>query len=334
MISVIVPVYNIEKYLKKCLDSLAFQTCSDVEFILVDDGSTDNCGKICDDYAEKDKRFKVIHKKNGGLVSARKVGIKNANGEYIGFVDGDDYIEKDMYFEFEKMIKKYKPDILVSEFFFSYEDREEKSSQIPEKEFYSKSEFEKIYDKILFTGKYYEFGINPNCWSKVFKKELLEKNLYLVDDCTRMGEDAAFTYPCLLDANSVCYISKPLYHYRIADGSMTKSYDKNMVNIVYIAYDLIKKKVEQENINFASQLSYYLLYLSNFVIRNEAICKNKTTYKEKKKVFQLVLNKIKSSQFEVDYGVLPKHTKLLLLCIKSNSVFLLNLYCSLLKIFI
>ena len=95
-ISVIVPVYNVEKYLTKCVDSIMNQTYKDLEIILVDDGSTDNSGKICDEYVKKDKRFKVIHKKNGGLSDARNVGIKNSTGEYLSFIDSDDYIDNDM----------------------------------------------------------------------------------------------------------------------------------------------------------------------------------------------------------------------------------------------
>lgn len=96
-ISIIVPVYKVEPYLRKCVDSILAQTFTDFEVILVDDGSPDNSGKICDEYASKDSRVRVIHKKNGGLSSARNAGIDVARGKYLGFVDSDDYIEKDMY---------------------------------------------------------------------------------------------------------------------------------------------------------------------------------------------------------------------------------------------
>ena len=96
-ISVIVPVYNVESYLRKCLDSVINQTYSDLEILLINDGSFDNCGEICDEYAGKDARIKVFHKENGGLSSALNVGLKNVSGDYIGFVDSDDWIELDMY---------------------------------------------------------------------------------------------------------------------------------------------------------------------------------------------------------------------------------------------
>lgn len=97
VISVIVPIYNVEKYLPRCIESILNQSFKEFELILVDDGSSDNSGKICDIYAEKDERVKVIHKENGGVSSARNVGIKAVNGEYIGFVDPDDYIDREMY---------------------------------------------------------------------------------------------------------------------------------------------------------------------------------------------------------------------------------------------
>ena len=111
LISVIVPVYNVEKYLEKCIDSIINQTYQNLEIILVDDGSTDGSGKICDEYSRKDNRIKVIHKENGGLSDARNIGIKNANGGLIGFIDSDDYITENMFEVLQKDLRKYNADI-------------------------------------------------------------------------------------------------------------------------------------------------------------------------------------------------------------------------------
>ena len=107
LISVIVPVYKVEKYLEKCIESIIKQTYTNLQIILVDDGSPDNCGKICDEYAKKDSRIEVIHKINGGLSDARNVGINRANGRYIGFVDSDDYVEPDYLEQLLNNFKKY-----------------------------------------------------------------------------------------------------------------------------------------------------------------------------------------------------------------------------------
>ena len=113
IISVIVPIYKVESYLKKCVDSIINQTMTDLEIILVDDGSPDNCGKICDAYAEQDARIRVIHKENGGVSSARNAGLDICTGDYIGFVDGDDYIAPDMYKILREKITANKASIAI-----------------------------------------------------------------------------------------------------------------------------------------------------------------------------------------------------------------------------
>ena len=150
-ISVIVPVYNIEGYLGKCIDSIIAQTYKDLEIILVDDGSSDHCGAICDEYAKKDNRIKVIHKPNGGLSDARNHGIEAATGRYLGFVDGDDWIEEDMYEHIAANIEKYSPDCVITQFYYSYPDKEEKSNYCFTKELYSRED--------IFGQNLYEAGL-------------------------------------------------------------------------------------------------------------------------------------------------------------------------------
>ena len=123
-ISIIVPVYKVEKYLKKCVDSILAQTFSDFELILVDDGSPDNSGRICDDYAKKDARVRVVHKQNGGLSSARNAGIEVAKGKYLGFVDSDDYIAEDMYELLYKAIIKEEADLSICGIYDVYEGKD------------------------------------------------------------------------------------------------------------------------------------------------------------------------------------------------------------------
>lgn len=176
MISVIVPVYKVEKYLRRCLDSLAAQTLDDIEIIIVDDGSPDGCPAICDEYAAKDARMKVVHKENGGLLSARKAGFAALKGDYIGFVDGDDWVEPDTFLNMYKAVCEHSPDMVLSDFLCDYGDRAEPSSQCFEKGFYGRERLEKeIFPRMLFDGRFYSFGVNPNCWSKLVRRELIEK---------------------------------------------------------------------------------------------------------------------------------------------------------------
>lgn len=329
MISIIVPVYNVEKYLERCIESIVNQTYKDIEIILVDDGSPDNCPAICDRYAEKDSRIKVIHKQNGGLINARKSGLEIAQGDYIGFVDSDDWIEPEMYEYFAQMINKYSPDMVLSDFYYDNNGQLTDSEQLFDKEYYNKNALEEfIYPKMLFSGTYYKFGINPCCWSKVFKKELIKKNLPLVDGRIKMGEDAAFTYPCLIDAKSAATVKKPCYHYNINPESMTKSYDEKLKDIIFLPYKRIKEKCCEAGIDLGKQLDYYLLYLANFLIRNEMFSKNPNNGIDALLTNQDVINASKSA----DLSVLPLHTKVFTTALRLKSKALLNLYLHLLKI--
>lgn len=337
MISVIVPIYNVESFLPRCLESLAAQACDDLEIILVDDGSPDHCPEICDSYAAKDSRFQVIHKENGGLISARQAGLRAATGDYIGFVDGDDWIEPNMYAAFYAQIEQYHPDMLACEFFYSYPDKEEKSQYQLHQTFYTRAELEaSVFPTMLFYGRFYQFGVYPNCWSKVYKKELLEKYLFPVDKRIRLGEDTAFTYPCLMDSNSLCFIDEALYHYRVNHASMTKKYDPRLPEIYILPYEALKNAGEAVRVDITTQLPYYLLYLVNFVIRNEASKSNPKSKEEKHMVLNMLLSNkdVLENIKKVELGILPFHTKLLVQCFKLKSRFLLELYIKMLRNFL
>lgn len=334
MISIIVPVYKVEKYIKQCVDSIIAQTYKDIEIILVDDGSPDNCPYICDNYAKADSRIKVVHKKNGGLMSARQAGLRAATGDYIGFVDGDDWIEPDMYEHFAAVIEKYNPDMALCEFYFAYPQKDELSSQKLSKPYFEKDDMEQeIYPTMLFKGVYFMTGINPCCWSKVFKRELLEKNLYNVTTKIKIGEDAAFTYPCLLEANSVAYVDKFLYHYRINQESMTKAYDIHLEDTILIPFEILKDVFSGSEYDFSNQINYYLIFLVNFVIRNEAHPNNKKSLKEKIRTFKRFASNedVVSAAKSVELSRLPKHTQLIVKFLSMKSSVLLYFYSLILK---
>lgn len=337
MISIIVPIYKVEKYVNQCIDSILNQTYRDLEIILVDDGSPDNCPAICDEYAKIDSRIKVVHKENGGLMSARQAGLNIATGDYIGFVDGDDWIEANMYEYFAASIEKYHPDMVCSEFYYDYPDRSIASEQNLEKEYYNKKELiDTVYPKMLFNGTYYRFGVNPCCWSKVYKKELLEKCLYKITPKIKIGEDVAFTYPCLIESNSISYVDIPQYHYRENSESMTNVYDSNLENTIMIPIDILKTAFESSEYNFSNSLSYYILYMVNGIVRNEANKNCNKSKKEKKQTLRKfaenadVINAVKS----VDYSVLPIHTKFLAKFFAGGNVELLYWYSMLLRRFL
>lgn len=220
--SVVIPVYNVEKFLEKCINSILNQTYKDFEIILVDDGSPDNSPKMCDDYAEKHSIIRVLHKPNGGLVSARKAGANIASGDYIVCVDSDDWVETTFLESFAKAIEDKDADIVCCELYQS-DGITNVHIKFPLHEgYYNCKDIEKYIFPILI--KDVNAGnFNNSLCTMAIKKELYLKYQNMVDEKICMGEDVAVVKPCVCEANSVYYIKKPLYYYRNNLSSMTRS---------------------------------------------------------------------------------------------------------------
>lgn len=214
MISIIVPVYNVDKYLSTCIDSIINQTYKNLEIILVDDGSTDNCGKICDMYKTIDSRIKVIHKKNGGLSDARNKGIDMSTGKYIGLVDSDDYIHPQMYEILYSNMVKYNGDIVVCNYvkyesydFYAYQNIDDKVE---------------IYNNIdsldLVFGEKEGQCITP--WNKIYNRNIF-KNLRF--EVGKIYEDKLISHRILYTSKRTIFIPNILYFYRQRKGSLSHS---------------------------------------------------------------------------------------------------------------
>ncbi len=214
LISVIVPVYNVEKYLKKCIDSIINQTYSKLEIILVDDGSTDNCPEICDEYSKRDERIIVLHKKNGGLSDSRNVGIDKANGEYLCFVDSDDYIALDMIEKLYIALYENAADLSICNFKYVSEDGSRKfnNANLP------------IHDEVLsgkdillnklFENKSWYWVV---AWNKLYKRNLFQEVRYPVG---KIHEDEFVIHKLLSNCRKVACISEMLYFYMQRNGSI------------------------------------------------------------------------------------------------------------------
>lgn len=233
--SIIVPIYNKEKYIKECIDSILSQSYTNYELILVDDGSSDKSSIICDEYKNKDERITVIHKENGGLVSARKAGTRIAVGEYIICVDGDDYIKHNYLEIINREINNNHPDIICTNSYRLNEEEEE--NIIPfSKGFYNKDRI--IKDIFPFLIQHQDATYFPvNIWAKAFKNDLYKKIQLKVDDTISIGEDGCVSVPFIYLANSLSIIDDFLYVYRLNDISMTSH------NNVYIS-DYPKRVVD------------------------------------------------------------------------------------------
>lgn len=236
-ISVIIPVYNVEKYLRECVDSVLGQTYKNIEVILVDDGATDSCPQICDDYANQDNRIKVVHKENGGLSDARNFGIDASTGDYIIFIDSDDYWDSDTAVEhIVDIIDKEHKDIVL--FFFKYFYEDEQGGRIVE--------YNKNFKNIKINGKSKAEQMSDiiknhvylsASWTKAIKRDLFIKNdLYFVKDI--LSEDIDWSARLMLYAESFSLLNESFYIYRQRSTSITHT--KTKKNIVHIKNNIIK----------------------------------------------------------------------------------------------
>ncbi len=219
--SVIVPIYNVECFLEKCINSLIEQKYGAVEIILVDDGSSDRCPQICDRYLEIDNRIKVIHKKNGGLVSARQAGCKAASGEYILNVDGDDWVTPEYFQKLDHIVEKYHPDCICFGVRHIHGNNKEERPIAFKPGLYNKRDMElKIFPILIEDekGRYF----SPSIWSKAIKRDIYSKCQMALDDRIKIGEDHACTKPAIYRSKTLYILEESLYCYRLNALSMTK----------------------------------------------------------------------------------------------------------------
>lgn len=214
LISVIIPVYNVEKYLSECLDSVINQTYKNIEIILIDDGSKDSSGKICDEYAQKDTRFKVIHKENGGVSAARNTGLDVAQGAYITFVDADDFVERDFVENLYKKIQQESSDLCFSRYDKFNGHFIEVVEVFPD-EPVTKNDINGFCDfyKRFFLTYSSKLHINHSSCRILYSKSLLTDLTF--NTKIKMGEDMVFCLNAVTRANGISFVCESLYHYRI-----------------------------------------------------------------------------------------------------------------------
>lgn len=268
-ISIIVPIYNVEKYIKKCIDSLLNQTYKDIEIILVEDGSPDNCKFICDEYEKNDGRIKVIHKKNGGLSDARNKGTEVSTGEYILYVDADDFLEKTACEELMKIINKFNPDIICFNCNKVNENGElaNQNSSVYRYENTKKTKLLTFEEAMI--DNLYRKSIRYEAWSKVYKREIVIKEKFPVG---MLAEDFATFYKFLREAKKIIYYDRCLYNYVVREGSiMSEKKVKLYVDIykteqeIYMIYNTIcksqkeKEQLEKRHFNNLAKI-YAKLY--------------------------------------------------------------------------
>lgn len=270
LISVVLPIYNVEDYLEKCMDSVLNQTYSNIEIILVDDGSPDSCPKMCDEYVKKDKRVKVVHKENGGLSDARNAGIKASNGEYITFIDSDDYVDKD-YIEFlYNTIKKENADIAIGAHRVLYD-----SGKIIEKATHENSILKpkKVLERIL-----YDDGIDLSAWGKLYKISLFEDIKFPKG---RLFEDSATTYMLVDKSKKIAINSESKYNYIIRKDSISNAkFSPKKMDLITSTREM-SEYIKNKYPDLENAANRRLMYAHLSTLSQLAKCKEKYPKEEK-----------------------------------------------------
>lgn len=274
-ISIIVPVYNTEKYLEKCINSLTGQTYKNLEILLVDDGSKDGSGMLCDEYAKKDHRIKVIHKENGGLISSWKRGVKESSGEYLCFVDSDDWVDLVMIEEMAAHLTGEEREIIASDYVIEKDDGSSKyvfQQLLPGE--YAREDIEsKVIPNLL--GREKRYVTISRCMKLIGRTLILENQSYSRPDIV-MGEDTTIMLPALIDCQRLVVMDhKAYYHYLYVQESMVHKYRAGLYNNILQLIDTTKQIVSEkftgeelaERKKQVDQESVFWLFL---VLKNEA----------------------------------------------------------------
>lgn len=254
-VSIIVPVYKAEMYITECIESVLSQTYPDFELILIDDGSPDNSGNICDEYATKDNRIKVFHKKNGGVSSARNLGIDKSSGDLITFLDADDKLLPNCL---DICVKKMAEDQLDMLQFWNNRSR-----------LYKKN----IYNQPLNTELFLQSRHNVCVGGGIYNSTLIKTNNIRFPQNLKFAEDQVFVLLCIIHARKLEIINQILYYYRLNPESATASYAKNADELYHTCYTLIgfKKKYPQTDLQIDNTLLSFIYYLIRYSHNNPRI---------------------------------------------------------------
>lgn len=271
-VSIIVPVYKVEKYLDRCVQSLRNQTLRDIQIILVDDGSPDRCPGMCDEYAKQDSRIKVIHKPNGGLSSARNAGIDKATGEWIGFVDSDDDVEETMYEQLLDTTKAVDVDFVMGDYIRIRKDGSQSLvTKTIEGGFYSKDKIRaEIYPQLIMTEEV-DYGPCLSVCLAIYKKSFLDENKLRFDEEVKWSEDNIFSAIAGYLCNGFYYLKgEGLYHYRENPGTITTSYRKGAWDVyctmnrhLHDFFDSVR------DFDFSRQLKLHMIYYACSCLNQE-----------------------------------------------------------------
>ena len=322
MLSIIVPVYNVKKYLRQCIESILNQQFQDFELILVNDGSTDGSDVICEKYAKKFPQIKLIHKENGGLVSAWKRGCEESIGDVIGFVDSDDYVKADYFQNFMDTYIQTKADIVIGGLTRVYSDGREEVSHLKNEfvgKIYKGEDLCEIKRTMIGGNKLF---VNAR-YVKIYKRDIIVNNLNLSNNDVRIGEDFCVTLCAVYDAKSIAFIDNYGYMYRQNPMSMMNKFSKKEVNDYIALSDNLVKICEAKN-RTEKLNSELVITLNAFMVR---IIFSSLSGREKREMLKtLRMTSNAQSVFQnKDYTGLSKKEKILMFLFECKFYGVLNL---------
>lgn len=309
-VSIVVPIFNADRYLTACVESILNQKLTDFEVILVDDGSTDSSGALCDQFARQDPRIRVIHRENGGLMSAWKAGVKLAQGRYVGFVDSDDWVEPDMFSTLLKAIERDESDMVTCGLVKDYLDgsAEVVYNSVPSG-VYDRSRICKEIFPVLLRGNRYSRGIVINRVTKLFRREMLTDILPELSDDVSIGEDLLTTFRFLLTAQNITVLQQYTpYHYRINNQSMVKRYSDSK----YEKIELLRERmlaIDSPQYDFSEQINTDFIRLTLTQMDDEILFSGRTYGQLRKSLknrfgdreFQTIANQAEQGKLRVKY---------------------------------
>ena len=290
LVSIIVPIYNVEKYIHQCIESLLSQSLQNIEIILVDDGSPDNCPAICDVYALKDKRVKVIHKTNGGLSSARNAGIHLASGDYIGFVDSDDYVDSNMFEQMSKSAEDNNVDFVMCDYLRVNDQNTFKKTLDIREGYYDKNSIRKEIFPILIMRENIDYGPLLSVWHCLYSTTFIKDNTLFFDAEIKYSEDCIFSAMVGYKADSFYYMKDSFYYrYRYNPISITTTYKKDAWNV----YCAMNKKIISffencKDYDFTRQNQLHIIYFAFSAIGQLKF--SNLNYWNKYREYKLIIN--------------------------------------------
>ncbi len=296
LISIIVPIYRVEKYLEECIESILNQTYKNLEIILINDGSDDESGSICDNYAEIDNRIIVVHKENGGLDSARKTGILKSKGKYIGYIDGDDWVEPNMYEKLIGYAKRYKVSVVESGIVDFWNEKETRRNCFFEQGSYKGEMFDNyIAPKLLSSDKFFTYGVSPYLCTKLFTRESVLDFQLLPQQKNGFVDDIVVTFPTIAKSRSLYITKEYFYHYRVRENTLKRKIYEDAYEKIQRDFILIKEryKLQNDELYTKYQLNSFFVYMLML----------KCPY---------IFDDINSDEFLLPFGNIHKNSKIIL----------------------